>query len=246
MDKKKFFTKKKIFILSGVVVALFLIVWFLFKLLYLEIFAIYVDGSSSAFKAISNKDDVIINQNIYKDKYFEGDGIKFLNVFGDCYLSYNEGNSFGYSCDKTQFNISKVNSFIASSKGNYSDYFNISLEHHKKVYNNFLNRHNIKTDDDLFEFLSNYKAKDLNILSSYNSIDDSYVVNDVMSEFYSFDNMKFYTISGDYSGYVIDSDSNYVFYLRDDDMYYRIYFNLKDSKLTKDDIYKVISSVVIG
>ena len=244
MDKK-FFTKKKLIVFGGIVIVLFLIVWFLFNFYYLELFAGFYKDTGT-FNAISNREDVTIKHNFYNDKYFEGMGIKFLNIFGDCYLS-SEGKDYsGYICDKGAFVISTVSGFVSSF--NKGDFINsdISSSWNKKIHKEFLRRHNIKNDDDIIEFLGNYKEKELSVLNSYNDINDDYVVSDLLSMFPTYDKAKFYMISGDYKGYSIESDSSYMFYLKNNDMYYRILFGIKNSDLTRDDIYKVISSVVIG
>ena len=243
MDKKSksFFTKKKLFIFGGILVVLFLIIYVLCKVGYLYFYDIGYDDKDVVFNAISNRESIIIDHNAYDGKYFETKNIKFMDIFKDCYLNAQGKDSAHYICSNAAIAISKKDKFIS---GWYIDY--VSLKHYnKKLYNEFLDRHNIKSDSDLIEFLGNYKRNPNSVISSYNDINDNYVVANIMGNFPTATSVKFYEISGDYSGYVLECDGNYMFYLKNGNNYYRITFGLNGSKISKDDIYKVISTAIM-
>ena len=253
MDKKSksFFTKKKIFIFGGILVVLFLIIWFLLKSFYIDLFTNYSSGvRSEIVNAISNKENVIINHSTNQGKYFETKNIKFINNFNDCYLTGTSKDYLRYSCDIGTFSIEKTSNLI-----NYSfmtnPHMGIYRDRFKKISNSFLERNNIKSGSDLIEYLGNYKEEEPSIFSSYNNINDSIIVSGISNAFALNHNLykkegKFYVISGDYSGYVFEIDNSYDFYIKNKDTYYLIRFSLSDNKLSRNDVYKMISTVVIS
>lgn len=243
MDKKRFFTKKKLFIFGGILLFLILFCYFLYRFCYFYVFNIN-DSTYDDKASVTYKGDVNIKHDEFKGKYFEFNNVKFLNSFNDCYLNLkNDNNRYIYICNNVSVDISKRDEFVSSFSKDSSKYILVSSD--GVIFNNFFDRHNIHNDVDLIKFLESYKKKDTNIFSSYFDIDDKYVVYNSIFTFSVLDDMDFYTISGYYSGFVLEGRSNYYFYLKSNDGYYLFSFKIADKNISRDDVYKVISSVVM-
>ena len=247
--------KKKIILIVSVV--LLVLVYFGYKLINLAIYDVNnmsIDDYNKIVSGLKVNDIMTINTTkLENNDYLTYKNMKIKNDFKDFELKdNNDGRSVTYlskdeETNQTKAIILSINEiFIDLLKSNKTLYIENDIRVNNLEVKRYLEKNNVNTDIELFEFLNSQRVNKINLFTPVSVMKENYKIHFITTV--AFPVIKDITLlKGDYNGYIFNIENNVgikdVSIIKNDKRYTITFFNT--NYFTNDYINELLNTLII-